>query len=281
MIDGRIYNGLESQSDRIHPMMNFVLRSVGNPDFGQDPDRPLPGVPVIKKQVSTLANASKACRDYIGKYGLGGGNWPETKIFEGTKEIGRISYNGIVWAPGNWTSESEQLWPPATPATEDEFDPFKGESAIIDVPGVCSVEVYGTFDHSGLKSVKGSFHLEGRTLLLHDYFIHRRDGAQGFIPRRELCLIDTLTGEHFKSAGTKRAAEAISAAVCQWFATPEGYAMIARNQRKSILQQVAVSRRNIGYLQKQIADLEGDIATGEKAASDVSEDLPEQVGISP
>ena len=52
-----------------------LLASVGNPDFGQDSRRALPGVPRQTLCVASIADASKGCRAYIEHYELGGGNW--------------------------------------------------------------------------------------------------------------------------------------------------------------------------------------------------------------
>jgi len=74
-----------------------LLASVGNPDFGQDSRRSLPGVPRRTLRVASLADASKACRVYIGHYELGGGNWLGGDVQKDGKAIARISYNGRAW----------------------------------------------------------------------------------------------------------------------------------------------------------------------------------------
>ena len=56
-------------------MLTVTLASVGNPDFGQDPSRPLPGVRNIKRPVESVKHASAVCRDWIEANGVGGGNW--------------------------------------------------------------------------------------------------------------------------------------------------------------------------------------------------------------
>ena len=91
------------------PIMTVVLKSVGNPDFGElfgeggkSPTR------LIK--VKSYAEAAQVCRRYIAQYNLGGGNWgryggdrsdnePESgAIFVGDKKVASVSYNGRVWA---------------------------------------------------------------------------------------------------------------------------------------------------------------------------------------
>lgn len=80
------------------------LRSVGNPDFGQDPCRPLYGVPSRWQDVDGLEEASRACRAYVEEYGLGGGNWAGGEVIDHSsgKTVARVSYNGRVWPPGKW-----------------------------------------------------------------------------------------------------------------------------------------------------------------------------------
>lgn len=74
-----------------------LLASVGNPDFGQDSRRSMPGVPRRTVRVASLADASKACRAYIAHYELGGGNWLGGDVKKDGKALARISYNGRAW----------------------------------------------------------------------------------------------------------------------------------------------------------------------------------------
>ena len=86
-----------------------LLASVGNPDFGQDSRRSLPGVPRRTLRVASLANASKACRAYIAHYELGGGNWLGGEVQKDGKVIAQISYNGRAWEPGDWPTKEIPL----------------------------------------------------------------------------------------------------------------------------------------------------------------------------
>ena len=76
-----------------------VLASAGNPDHGQDPGEPLFGVSPCKATVTTLNDASAACRRYISDNGLGGGNWTGGDVISNGKVVARVSYNGRVWIP--------------------------------------------------------------------------------------------------------------------------------------------------------------------------------------
>lgn len=93
-----------------------LLANVGNPDFGQKPNKPLPGTECGKwKAAVDFADASEICRAYIEANHLGGGNWSGGAIREvgKTKLVGRVSYNGRVWPPIEWTAKTEPLWEPA------------------------------------------------------------------------------------------------------------------------------------------------------------------------
>ncbi len=77
-----------------------TLSSVGNPDFGQNPNRPLPGVRRRIDPVKTLNEASEACCKFIAEHALGSGNWAGGEVTtEDGCVVARISYNGRVWSP--------------------------------------------------------------------------------------------------------------------------------------------------------------------------------------
>lgn len=86
-----------------------LLASVGNPDFGQDSRRSLPGVPRKTLRVASLADASKACRAYIAHFELGGGNWLSGEVTKDGAVIAKISFNGRAWEPGNWPTKEISL----------------------------------------------------------------------------------------------------------------------------------------------------------------------------
>jgi len=87
------------------------LCSVGNPDFRQDPNRPLPGVPSALAHVETLIEARDLCQHFIAYYDLGGGNWNGGEVVRTSDGlvIGRFSYNGCLWPDGPWTEETKEI----------------------------------------------------------------------------------------------------------------------------------------------------------------------------
>ena len=92
--------------------MYVVLSSAGNPDYGQDPNRPLFGCESNKKlPVQSYKEASEVCRKFIDDNELGSGNWDGGQIFDHTqkKQIAHVSYNGRVWKGKEWTSTTEEI----------------------------------------------------------------------------------------------------------------------------------------------------------------------------
>ena len=90
--------------------LKVELSSVGNPDFGQDPDRPLYGAEKNKKvSVSSFEEASEVVQAFIHENDLGSGNWSGGAIFEGKKQIAFVSYNGRVWEGTEWTSKAKEI----------------------------------------------------------------------------------------------------------------------------------------------------------------------------
>ena len=74
------------------------LSSVGNLDHGQNPKHPMPGVPNEEVVVQSFAEASKACRDYIAVFELGGGNWNGGQVYDAAGQfVGKFSFNGRMW----------------------------------------------------------------------------------------------------------------------------------------------------------------------------------------
>ena len=76
-----------------------MLSNRGNPDFRQDPNRTLPGVPVSRPSVASLAAASAVALAYIMDNDLGSGNWHggEVKRIADKVVVGYVAYNGKVY----------------------------------------------------------------------------------------------------------------------------------------------------------------------------------------
>lgn len=76
------------------------LASRGNPDWNQDPRRPVLGVPTQVVRVASFEAASALCRLYIEHHELGGGNWTGGQIKRSSRVVAMVSYNGRVWISG-------------------------------------------------------------------------------------------------------------------------------------------------------------------------------------
>lgn len=74
------------------------LTSVGNPDHGQNPNRPVFGVPTRTAAAKSYKHASELCRQYIELHDLGMGNWTGGAITDQTgQQVAKVSYNGRIW----------------------------------------------------------------------------------------------------------------------------------------------------------------------------------------
>lgn len=76
------------------------LSNVGNPDYRQDSEKPLPETVCGWAQVDTVKEAVAMCLLYISFYELGGGNWNGGLITQNDNGlvVGKVAYNGRVWA---------------------------------------------------------------------------------------------------------------------------------------------------------------------------------------
>ena len=75
------------------------LKSNGNPVHGQDPDRPVYGVPNEDIEVANLNEASDIVVKWIKENDLGFSNVASIKVTDNGEEVGMISGNGRVWTP--------------------------------------------------------------------------------------------------------------------------------------------------------------------------------------
>ncbi len=79
-------------------MLTVILAHASNPDIdGGYWSAPVDGKKKQSVPVPSLAEASKQCRDFIDRNGLGSGNWIGGEVFDGKKHIANISFNGRVW----------------------------------------------------------------------------------------------------------------------------------------------------------------------------------------
>jgi hypothetical protein len=118
--------------------MKVLLASVGNPDFGQNPNQEMYGCePNHKVEIDSFEKASLLCQKFIARNELGGGNWAGGLITDGRKPIAYVSYNGRVWkitkdAP-MYSGKNEEI----------KLDPEKLESCKVIFTHVSTTTPYG------------------------------------------------------------------------------------------------------------------------------------------
>jgi hypothetical protein len=78
-------------------MYKITVRAVGNPDHGQDPDKPLFGVDPKTIKAESLDELQEAVWDWQIDNAIGAGNWVDMPVYEYDHCIGLMSYNGRIW----------------------------------------------------------------------------------------------------------------------------------------------------------------------------------------
>lgn len=86
-------------------MYSIKPKVYGNPDRGQDPNRPPYGVKPITLKSETLTALVERVEDWQIENDIGGGNWALSPVFKDGEHIGFMSYNGRVWVEKNLTEE--------------------------------------------------------------------------------------------------------------------------------------------------------------------------------
>lgn len=79
-------------------MYQVILSHAKNPDIAGGYWTEAPTEGRVKVAATTMQDAAKLCRAYIERNNLGSGNWTGGKVYEGKKQVARVSYNGRVWA---------------------------------------------------------------------------------------------------------------------------------------------------------------------------------------
>jgi len=237
-----------------------ILENRGNPDKGQHSGRRLPGTGAGRVKVADFEAASRACRAYIEANDLGGSNWTGGTILDADgNEVGRVSYNGWVWAPGPDRIGDKPIWPPTEP--EKPADPFEKEAAIIDTP-YGPMEIGGCFRVGLLKSVPGEFGIDGKRFDFSTYV--DLDPKRG-LKRVKDC--DVLVDGRYdrRMPPPKDFKAVVEAHVRQWLAVPENMAMIVRNEIKDRERDIHWNRERIEALEREMSVKRQEIGHGERA----------------
>ena len=98
------------------PYYSMTLSSVGNPDFGQDPNCRLWGVADKYIRANSFDDIKQIAREWIEDNDIGGGNWtcPALIYNDGISwsnrvEVGVVSYNMRVWKKIQTLEEVKEL----------------------------------------------------------------------------------------------------------------------------------------------------------------------------
>lgn len=85
-------------------MYKVILSACGNIDHLENPNSNIVnGISVPSKIIETdsIDECQRYVHNYIDAYDLGAGNWSGGYVFNDTKQIGYISYNGRYWEKGS------------------------------------------------------------------------------------------------------------------------------------------------------------------------------------
>ncbi|MDB2686640.1 hypothetical protein N9Y42_05465 [Mariniblastus sp.] len=91
-------------SELVPVTLQLRLESCGNPDYRQNPERPVRGVAGDLVVVGTLDEAQSKCKAFIENNELGSGNWAGGHVFANDWLVAYISFNGRLW-----TGETENF----------------------------------------------------------------------------------------------------------------------------------------------------------------------------
>lgn len=83
-------------------MYSIKTEVCGNPDHGQDPNKPPYGVRVITLKAKTFTELKEKVSEWQYENDIGGGNWLQPALMRNGSLIGYMSYNGKIWATDSW-----------------------------------------------------------------------------------------------------------------------------------------------------------------------------------
>jgi hypothetical protein len=252
--------------------LTVILSSVGNPDFGQDTRRPVNGANKRRVKVQDFRQASMACLAFIADHDLGGGNWNGGLVTDATgREVGNVSYNGCVWEPGGFKINAEPLYRPASAdAKADRKDPIK--AAVVDVPGFGEVSVTGGWQLNivdGTQRIGGSFcSVSGRFLVggkRHEFAesVIFEDFGDAHILRERLSIHPDGAMDQTTPV-SDQLWTALSSAITEYFASPEGVVLTLENAMVDRSRMVALHRSSIADRRAQIDRFVDAIAAEQK-----------------
>jgi len=81
----------------------------GNPDYGQDPNKPPYGVKPQTIKSDDIKELKKKVREWQYENDVGGGNWGSPAVYQDGKILGYMSYNGKIWDKSVWDNKAREV----------------------------------------------------------------------------------------------------------------------------------------------------------------------------
>ena len=90
-------------------MYSIKTEVCGNPDHGQNPNKPPYGVKVKTIKALAFSELLEKVREWQADNDIGGGNWMNPALMRNGEIIGYMSYNGKVWSDQSITPTTMQI----------------------------------------------------------------------------------------------------------------------------------------------------------------------------
>lgn len=90
-------------------MYSIKTEVCGNPDYGQDPNKPPYGVRVKTIKAKAFSELTAKVLEWIYENDIGGGNWMNPPLMRDGEVVGYMTYNGKVWSDASFTPNTMQI----------------------------------------------------------------------------------------------------------------------------------------------------------------------------
>ena len=90
-------------------MYEIKTEVCGNPDYGQNPNRPPYGVRVKTIKAKTYAELLDKVREWQSDNIIGGSNWMNPALMRDSEIVAYMSYNGKLWSDQSITPSTMQI----------------------------------------------------------------------------------------------------------------------------------------------------------------------------
>jgi len=90
-------------------MFELKTEVCGNPDYGQDPNKPPYGVRVKTIKATTFKELIDKVRSWQSDNDIGGGNWMNPALMRDGEIVGYMSYNCKIWSGASFSPSTMQI----------------------------------------------------------------------------------------------------------------------------------------------------------------------------